>query len=96
MLFWKLIKMASKTQQKNFELSKVSLKTVEEFDTYCTDCLYDWCSKRNKVIFCTMKSKGLFECRSCILKMLGTYEREYVGSSTKSLRNTKDQILTTN
>lgn len=96
MLFWKLIKMASKTQQKSFELSKVSLKTVEELDTYCTDCLYDWCSKRNKVIFCTMKSKGLFECRSCILIMLGTYEREYVGSSTKSLRNTKGQILTTN
>ena len=88
--------MASKTQQKNFELSKVSLKTVEGIDTYCTDCLYDWCSKRNKVIFCTMKSKGLFECRSCILIMLGTYEREYVGSSTKSLRNTKGQILTTN
>ncbi len=96
MLFWKLIKMASKTQQKSFVLSKVSLKTVTELDTYCTDCIYDWCSKRNKVIFCTMKSKGLFECRSCILIMLGTYEREYVGSSTKSLRNTKDQILTTN
>ena len=96
MLFWKLIKMASKTQQKSFELSKVSLKTLQELDTYCTDCLYDWCSKRNKVIFCTMKSKGLFECRSCMLKMLGTYEREYVGSSTKTLRNTKDQILTTN
>lgn len=88
--------MASKTQQKSFELSKVSLKIVTELDTYCTDCLYDWCSKRNKVIFCTMKSKGLFECRSCILIMLGTYEREYVGSSAKTLRNTKDQILTTN
>lgn len=96
MLFWKLNKMVSKTQQKALVLTKVTLKDEEGLDTYCTDCLYDWCSKRNKVIFCTMKSKGLFECRSCILKMLGSYEREYVGSSSKSLEYKKDHILTTN
>ncbi|NHJ32978.1 MAG: hypothetical protein FK732_08950 [Asgard group archaeon] len=88
--------MASKTQQKACNLVKGALKFEEGLDTYCTDCLYDWCSKRNKVIFCTMKSKGLFECRSCILKMLGTYEREYVGSITKSLPSAKDLTLTTN
>ena len=85
------IKMASKTQQKIIDLTNVTLKTEEGLDNYCTDCLYDWCSKRNKVIFCTMKSKGLFECRSCILKILGTYEREYVGISTKSLKTVKNQ-----
>jgi len=75
--------MASKTQRKIHDLTRVILKQKEEMDNYCTDCLYDWCSKRNKVVFCTMKTKGLFECRSCILKMLGIYEREFVGIGIK-------------
>ena len=28
----------------------VAFKAEEGVDTYCTDCLYDWCLKRNKVV----------------------------------------------
>ena len=43
---------------------------------YCDDCLYNWCTKRNKVTYCSMKTKGLFECRLCILKLMSSYEKE--------------------
>ncbi len=85
MCFLDVKKMASKTQRKITVLSSAIFDLEEEINNYCTDCLYEWCSKRNSVILCTMKTKGLFECRSCILKMLGTYEREFVGTGTEPL-----------
>ena len=49
-------------------------KTSIQMDDYCSDCLYQWCSKRSQVTYCTMKSKGLFECKSCLLKLSERYE----------------------
>ena len=46
----------------------------QQENAFCNDCLYNWCSKRGKVTYCTMKSKGLFECKSCMIKLLKTTE----------------------
>ena len=49
---------------------------IMDSDDYCGDCLYNWCTKRGNVSYCTMKSKGLFECRSCMLKIMTAYDKE--------------------
>jgi hypothetical protein len=36
---------------------------------FCEDCIYSWCATRNKVSFCSLKVKGFFECKSCMLKL---------------------------
>ncbi|MBD3192407.1 MAG: hypothetical protein GF308_17340 [Candidatus Heimdallarchaeota archaeon] len=38
---------------------------VQKTTNYCEGCRYTWCSNRSQVVLCTMKSKGLFECKSC-------------------------------
>jgi hypothetical protein len=60
--------MVSKTTKK---VTNSSNQVEINIENYCSDCLYHWCKQRAKVSFCTMKSKGLFECRSCLLKLLG-------------------------
>jgi len=37
---------------------------------FCHDCLFSWCALRNNVTYCSMKSKGFFECKSCIAKLV--------------------------
>jgi hypothetical protein len=63
--------MASKVIPKITPTSKPS-NEIMDLDTidYCSDCIYHWCSKRSKVLFCTLKSKGFFECKSCMLKLV--------------------------
>lgn len=63
---------AKKISSRNQEAILIQELIIEE--DYCSDCIYHWCTERSKVTFCTMKSKGLFECRSCILKMMNQYE----------------------
>ena len=58
--------MVSKTVK---PISKVEERDQIEKETYCNDCLYTWCKQRAKVTYCTMKTKGLFECESCLAKM---------------------------
>jgi len=53
------------------QVSNTTIHEEIEVENYCSDCLYHWCKQRAKVTFCTMKSKGLFECRSCLLKLFG-------------------------
>lgn len=61
-----------------------------ETSGFCNDCLYSWCSKRNKVSYCSMKSKGLFECRSCMIKLMSAYEKELqINDETKIVDNKK-------
>lgn len=60
--------MVSKTTK---TVTRIAIQETIETESYCNDCLYDWCEQRAKVSFCTMKTKGLFECRSCLLKLLG-------------------------
>ncbi|NHJ46679.1 MAG: hypothetical protein FK733_02715 [Asgard group archaeon] len=63
--------MASEIKTKSSPITKSSIEIVDiESVNYCSDCIYDWCSKRSKVQFCTMKSKGFFECKSCMLKLI--------------------------
>ena len=60
------------------KVSKQKSLQIQELlteDNYCSDCIYHWCAKRSQVTYCTMKSKGFFECRSCILKMMNQYEK---------------------
>ena len=52
-------------------ISKVEIRDQNEKETYCTDCLYTWCKQRTKVTYCMMKTKGLFECESCLAKIQG-------------------------
>ena len=42
---------------------------VKRENNYCEDCIYYWCVLRSKVNMCTMKTKGLFECKSCYRKL---------------------------
>ncbi|NHJ39583.1 MAG: hypothetical protein FK731_06070 [Asgard group archaeon] len=66
--------MASKIELKEPPRYDLSLKIIEiDSLNYCSDCIYHWCSKRSKVIFCSMKTKGLFECKSCMLKLIKQY-----------------------
>ncbi|NHJ03687.1 MAG: hypothetical protein EAX90_02610 [Candidatus Heimdallarchaeota archaeon] len=67
---------------KNSSIKTKKKNIVEKLNDneYCNDCVYTWCSKRSEVIFCTMKTKGLFECRSCILKMMSHYEKMSIDS----------------
>ncbi len=61
-----------------------------ETNDFCNDCLYSWCSKRDMVSYCTMKSKGLFECRSCMIKLMSAYEKELlISDETKTTENKK-------
>ena len=60
--------MVSKTIK---QATNIAIQETIELESYCSDCLYHWCKQRAKVSFCTMKTKGLFECRSCLLKLLG-------------------------
>ena len=60
--------MVSKTIK---QVTNTTSQDAIEIENYCSDCLYHWCKQRTKVTFCTLKSKGLFECRSCLLKLLG-------------------------
>lgn len=62
-----------KTKKKNIDDTLIS-------NEYCNDCVYTWCSKRSEVTFCTMKTKGLFECRSCILMMMNQFEKTSINS----------------
>ena len=80
------IKMASKAQQKNLIRSELSKQTSKERLSYCDDCLYHWCKKRSTVTFCTMKSKGLFECKSCMSKIIGSFEKEFLYTGNRSLK----------
>ncbi len=59
----------------------VSVDDHLETNDFCNECLYSWCSKRDKVSYCTMKSKGLFECRSCMIKLMSAYEKEILISA---------------
>lgn len=69
-------KMTAKAQQKNLTKDKLPSKLPKKKKNYCDDCLYYWCEKRSIVTFCTMKSKGLFECKSCMAKIIGSFEKE--------------------
>ncbi|MBN1327964.1 MAG: hypothetical protein JXA54_00700 [Candidatus Heimdallarchaeota archaeon] len=62
--------MASKTDADKLALEE-DLLDVFDLDSldYCNDCLYDWCTKRSLVVFCTMKTKGLFECKTCLMML---------------------------
>ncbi|MHA1125026.1 MAG: hypothetical protein ACTSO7_09600 [Candidatus Heimdallarchaeota archaeon] len=60
--------MVSKTVK---QVANITIQESMEIENYCSDCLYDWCEQRTKVTFCTMKTKGLFECRSCLLMLVG-------------------------
>lgn len=71
---------------------EISTDDYQETNDFCNDCLYSWCSKRGKVSYCSMKSKGLFECRSCMIKLMNTYERELL--ITDETKNTKNEKIT--
>ncbi|NHJ83989.1 MAG: hypothetical protein FK734_00920 [Asgard group archaeon] len=63
---------------------QITIDDETEFeDNYCSDCIYDWCTARTKVKFCTMKTKGLFECRSCMLKIIGSFENTLKSITTQ-------------
>ena len=69
---------------------EISVDDNVETNDYCYDCLYSWCSKRDQVSYCSMKSKGLFECRSCMIKLMNAYEKELlINSETKLTKNEK-------
>ncbi|HUT82408.1 MAG TPA: hypothetical protein VMZ29_14500 [Candidatus Bathyarchaeia archaeon] len=62
--------MASKTEIEELILTDESLETFDlDSSDFCSDCLYDWCTIRSSVVFCTMKTRGLFECKKCIMKL---------------------------
>jgi hypothetical protein len=63
--------MVSEIEAKSSPITKpvVEMVDIQSID-YCSDCIYDWCSKRSKVQFCTMKTKGFFECKSCMQKLI--------------------------
>ena len=60
----------NEAQKKNERVSS------EETNTYCDECIYHWCVLRAKVNMCTMKTKGLFECRSCYVKLHGNRDEK--------------------
>ena len=62
--------MVSKIESNTVIQSKTKLRESIQFTNYCSDCIYNWCKKRQKVVFCTMKSKGFFECKACMLKLI--------------------------
>lgn len=63
--------MASKVKTGRIDLrTDFSVYQDETIESYCSDCLYDWCASKDKVTFCTQKSKGLFECKSCLSKLM--------------------------
>ncbi len=63
--------MAIKLEIDETIISEESIDVVDSDSLdFCSDCLYDWCTNRSAITFCTMKVKGLFECKSCILKLL--------------------------
>ena len=61
--------------KQNSQSEKLENEIMDNSD-FCSDCLYNWCTKRGNVTYCTMKSKGLFECRSCMLKIMNAYDKE--------------------
>jgi hypothetical protein len=66
--------MVSKIETKQSLVHKPALKAVEVGSlNYCSDCIYHWCTKKSKVVFCTLKTKGLFECKSCMIKLIERY-----------------------
>ena len=74
--------------------SEITVDDNIETNDYCNDCLYSWCSKRDKVTYCTMKSKGLFECRSCMIKLMSAYEKELL-LNTETKMTKKENITLT-
>ncbi len=88
--------MASKTQLKNYQINRSQYKTNDQKKNYCNDCLYHWCKNRTKVTFCTMKSKGLFECKSCMLIIIGSCEKEFLYTDEKIIEKAEIISVTTN
>ncbi len=74
--------------------SKISVDDNAETNDYCNDCLYSWCSKRDQVSYCTMKSKGLFECRSCMIKLMSAYEKELLINDETKMTKSENLTLT--
>ena len=79
--------------QRTNHLKKIE-KNVIENSNFCDDCLYNWCTKRGNVSYCTMKSKGLFECRSCMLKIMNAYDRELLLEEETKI-NPKEKVILT-
>ena len=81
--------MVSKTIK---QVANTTNQEAIEMENYCSDCLYHWCEQRAKVSFCTMKTKGLFECRSCLLKLLGNQSE--LLEVEMSLVHERNEVLT--
>jgi len=73
-----LLKMV--VENSSVKTKKKNIVVTPNNNEYCNDCVYTWCTNRSEVTFCTMKTKGLFECRSCILKMMSQYEKISIDS----------------
>ncbi|MFW9922841.1 MAG: hypothetical protein ACFFDW_06075 [Candidatus Thorarchaeota archaeon] len=53
---------------------KALTKRIELLDDdsgYCSDCDYSWCSLKNKIVYCSMKFKGVrgFICNDDVCSM---------------------------
>jgi hypothetical protein len=50
--------MATESDKKE-KLKNIPLALENLSENFCSNCLYNWCSNRQKIIYCSFKYKGV-------------------------------------
>ncbi|NHK31615.1 MAG: hypothetical protein FK730_09700 [Asgard group archaeon] len=51
--------MATESDKKSKTKSSIPISLADFDDNFCSNCMFDWCSFRQKVVYCSLKYKGV-------------------------------------